>query len=255
MKIFAISDLHLSINNPKPMNIFGEVWDNYIDEIFDDWREKVTDDDIVLLAGDFSWAMKLEDTESDFKLLQNLPGKKILIRGNHDYWWKSISGVRGFMPSGFYAIQNDALKFGKYIICGTRGWAVNEEGVEQTEEDKKIFDREVIRLELTLQTAQKLKTSEDEEIICMIHYPPCNFHRQDSAFTTLLEKYGVKKVVYGHLHGYKKASLWFEKNGVEYFLTSCDMVGNRLTEISDWYQNKEKTILNWQERNYSVKYD
>ena len=231
MKIFAISDLHLSINNPKPMNIFGAVWDNYIDDIFDDWNEKVGQEDIVLLAGDFSWAMKLEDSKVDFDLFKDLPGKKILIRGNHDFWWKSISAVRESIPNGFYAIQNDAIKFGNYIICGTRGWTVPEENAKQTEEGKKIFEREVIRLELTLEEAKKLKTSEDDKIVAMIHYPPCNFKRQDSEFTKLFEKYGVSAVVFGHLHGYKRASLLFEKNGIEYFLTSCDLVGNRLTEI------------------------
>lgn len=230
MKIFAISDLHLSINNPKPMNIFGEVWEGYEEKIFADWREKVSEDDIVLLAGDFSWAMKLEDTKKDFELIENLPGKKIIIRGNHDYWWKSISGVRAFVPSGIYAIQNDALKFGNYIICGTRGWSVPEEGTEQSEEDKKIFNREVIRLELTLQTAEKMR-EEGDKVICMLHYPPCNFHKQDSEFTKLLEKYNVSAVVYGHLHGYKRATLKFSKNNIPYYLTSCDMVENKLIEI------------------------
>ena len=99
MKIFAISDLHLSVNNPKPMDIFGPVWDNYLDKIFADWKAKVTDDDVVLLAGDFSWAMKLEDTVPDFEMLEDLPGKKIIVRGNHDYWWKSISAVRNILPN------------------------------------------------------------------------------------------------------------------------------------------------------------
>jgi len=105
MKVFAISDLHLSLNNPKPMDIFGPAWEGYLDKLFSDWREKVEENDLVLLAGDFSWAMNLADTEKDFKLLQELPGKKIIIRGNHDYWWKSISAVRNFLPKGFYAIQ------------------------------------------------------------------------------------------------------------------------------------------------------
>ena len=230
MKIFAISDLHLSINNPKPMNIFGEVWEGYEEKIFADWKSKVSDEDIVLLAGDFSWAMRLEDTKKDFELIKNLPGKKIIIRGNHDYWWKSISSVRNFLPENIYAIQNDALKFGNYIICGTRGWSVPEENAEQNEDDKKIFNREVIRLELTLQTATKMKEKGDK-IICMIHYPPCNFFKKDSAFTNLLEKYEVDAVVYGHLHGYKKVSLHFVKNGIPYYLTSCDMVDNKLIEI------------------------
>ena len=231
MKIFAISDLHLSVNNPKPMNIFGEVWDNYLDKIFSDWKSKVSEDDLVLLAGDFSWAMKLEDTKEDFNLLKDLPGKKIIIRGNHDYWWKSISNVRSFLPSGFYAIQNDALKFGNIIVCGTRGWMIPERGNTLSPEDQKIFDREVIRLDLTLQDAQKLKTSDDDKIVCMIHYPPTNFSHDDSSFTNLFEKYQVDGVVFGHLHGFKNAKLKFEKNNIPYYLTSCDLTGNLLTEI------------------------
>ncbi len=231
MKVFAISDLHLSINNPKPMDIFGPVWEGYVDKIFDDWKTKVTDEDIVLLAGDFSWAMKLEDALSDFKLLETLPGKKVIIRGNHDYWWKSISAVRNILPKDFYAVQNDAIKFDNIIICGTRGWQVPENG-EQTPENKKIFDREVIRLELTLKEAVKLK-KDNEEIICMMHYPPTNFSKADSAFTNLIETYGVNKVVYGHLHNVKKTSNVFVKNNITYYLTSCDMTDNKLTLIED----------------------
>ena len=230
MKVFAISDLHLSINNPKPMDIFGPVWEGYLDKIFADWKEKVTDEDIVLLAGDFSWAMKLEETDEDFKLLSTLPGKKVIIRGNHDYWWKSISAVRKVLPSGFYAIQNDAIKFDNVIICGTRGWTVPERNAEQSKENKKIYDREVLRLELTLQAADKLRQN-GEELICMMHYPPTNFSKDDSDFTRLIEKYKVSKVVFGHLHGLKKIETTFVKNGIPYFLTSCDIADNRLIQI------------------------
>ncbi len=101
MKVFAISDLHLSLYNPKPMNIFGPAWEGYEEKIIEDWKAKVSEDDIVLMAGDFSWAMMLEDTARDFELLKALPGKKVIIRGNHDYWWKSISAVRKFIPQGF----------------------------------------------------------------------------------------------------------------------------------------------------------
>ncbi len=233
MKIYAISDLHLSVNNPKPMDIFGPVWEGYLDKIIDDWKEKVAEEDIVLLAGDFSWAMKLEETKRDFELLSNLPGKKILIRGNHDYWWKSISAVRNILPKNFYAIQNDAIKFENVIICGTRGWTVPEKNTEQTAENKKIYDREVIRLELTLQSAEILRTN-DEELICMLHYPPTNFSKLDSDFTKLIEKYNVNKVVFGHLHGLKKTENSFIKNGIPYFLTSCDMTDNKLTLISSF---------------------
>ena len=190
MKVFAISDLHLSINNPKPMDIFGPVWDGYLDKIFSDWKEKVSEEDLILIAGDFSWAMKLEETKEDFNLLKDLPGKKVIIRGNHDYWWKSISAVRAILPPNFYAVQNDALKFDNIIVCGTRGWMVPEKNVIMTPENKKIYDREVIRLELTLQSAEKLR-KEGDKVICMIHYPPTNFARDDSDFTSLIEKYKV----------------------------------------------------------------
>ena len=229
MKVFAISDLHLSINNPKPMDIFGPVWEGYLDKIFEDWKGKVSDDDIVLLAGDFSWAMKLNETILDFKLIDALPGKKIIIRGNHDYWWKSISSVRAILPQNFYAVQNDALKFGNVIVCGTRGWTVPEKNTIVSDENKKIFDREVIRLELTLQAANKIKEQNDK-IICMLHYPPTNFAREDSEFTSLIEKYDVDYVVFGHIHG-KKVCTKFVKNDIPYFLTSCDIVENKLIQI------------------------
>lgn len=230
MKVFAISDLHLSVNNPKPMDIFGPVWENYLDKIFADWKEKVSENDLILLAGDFSWAMKLEDTKDDFALLANLPGKKIMVRGNHDFWWKSISAVRAVLPENFYAVQNDAFKFGDYIICGTRLWNLPAMSRAQSEEDDKIYKRELLRLEMTLQAAQKLKTA-DEKIICMLHYPPYTFNEEDNEVTALIEKYGVNKVVYGHIHAYCKQNLVLEKNGVTYYLTSCDIVGNRIIEV------------------------
>lgn len=230
MKVFAISDLHLSVNNPKPMDIFGQVWEGYESKIFADWQEKVKEEDLVLLAGDFSWAMKLEDAKADFELLQPLPGKKILIRGNHDYWWASISAVRAALPQDMFAIQNDAMKFGNLIVCGTRGWTVPENGEFASPEDEKIFKREVIRLDLTLKSAKALQTN-GEKIICMMHYPPCNFKREESEFTKLLEQAQVASVVFGHLHGYKRRETHFELRGIDYYLTSCDMVDNKLTEI------------------------
>ena len=230
MRIYAISDLHLSVNNPKPMDIFGPTWEGYLDKIFADWKAKVSDDDIVLLAGDFSWAMKLEETKADFDMLKDLPGKKIIIRGNHDYWWKSISAVRNVLPLGFYAIQNDAIKFGNYIICGTRLWNLPDVNKSLSAEDDKIYKRELIRLEMTLQNAQKMKT-DDEKIICMVHYPPYTFKEEDNEVTLLMEKYGVYKVVYGHIHAMCKQNLVLNKNGITYYLTSCDIVGNKLIDI------------------------
>ena len=239
MKVFAISDLHLSINNPKPMDIFGPIWENYIDKIFEDWKNKVSEDDIVLLAGDFSWAIKLENTKSDFDLVKDLPGKKIIIRGNHDYWWKSISSVRGVLPQDFYAIQNDSLTFGDYIICGTRGWVIPDN--KSSEEDVKIYKRELIRLQLTLENATRLR-KEGQKLICMLHYPPYNFKEEDSEFTSLLEKYKVDCVVYGHLHAYLKQHRVLDKNNIRYYLTSCDLVDNKLIEIY-WLKILSKAII------------
>ena len=232
MKIFAISDLHLSINTNKPMNIFGPVWENHWEAISKDWLEKVTDDDIVLIAGDISWGMKLEEAIEDIKEIAKLPGQKIFTRGNHDYWWKSISSIRNVLPKNCYALQNDSIKFGNYIICGTRGWTVPEAN-EQTEEDKKIYDREQIRLELSLKDAVSQR-SEDDKLICMIHYPPFNSKTEDSPFTNLFEKYKVDKVIYGHLHGKGGRTLIeLNKNGIDYYLTSCDKVFNKLVLIYD----------------------
>ena len=230
MKIFAISDLHLSVNNSKPMDIFGPVWDGYLDKIFSQWKNLVSSDDLVLMAGDLSWAMKLEEVVPDIDLLKNLPGKKIIIRGNHDYWWKSISSLRALLPTDFYAIQNDALKFDNVIVCGTRGWKGVEKYPTLLDEDKKIFDREVLRLGMTLEDASKLRR-EGDKLVCMIHYPPVDIFRNDSPFSELIKKYKVDAVIYGHLHGQKGLTTYFEKDGIPYYLTSCDIVENNLTEI------------------------
>lgn len=229
MKIFAISDLHLSVNNPKPMDIFGPAWDDYVENVFADWKEKVSDEDVVLMAGDFSWAMKLEEAVEDFNLLKDLPGKKIIIRGNHDFWWSSISAVRKILPKNFFAIQNDAIKIENSIFCGTRGWILPDENFSV--ENKKIFDREVLRLEMTLKKAQSLREN-NENVYCMLHYPPM-YYKKDSLFSQLLEKYNVSKVIYGHLHAKKNPELFYVKNGIEYFLTSCDLVKHKLVLIDE----------------------
>lgn len=199
MKVFAISDLHLSINNPKPMDIFGGNWDNYWDKIKKNWSEVVSPDDVVLISGDISWALKLEDAIPDLQEIASLAGKKIIIRGNHDYWWSSYSKVKNILPSSIFAIQNNAIKFDDFIICGTRLWTMPT--ANSSEHDKKIYERELIRLKMTLDEAKKL--SEDNlPIILMLHYPPFNALWQDNEITSLINQYeNVKHVIYGHLHG------------------------------------------------------
>lgn len=230
MKVFAISDLHLSLTSNKPMNIFGPVWEGHFEQICKDWINKVSSEDIVLIAGDISWAMSLDDAKLDLQEIGKLPGKKIIIRGNHDYWWKSLQSVRSVVPENMFVIQNDSFKIDDYIFCGTRGWTVSENGFYE-QNDKKIFDRELIRLELSLSNANK-KRLENEKLVCLIHYPPFNSKIEHSKFMELFEKYKVDKVIYGHLHGKNVKSVKYLKvNDIEYYLTSCDQVNNKLVEI------------------------
>ena len=230
MKIYAISDLHLSTNCDKPMDIFGGNWEGYTEKIMQNWQAKVSDDDLVLIAGDISWAMKLEDAVSDLEWIDKLPGKKIIIKGNHEFWWKSISSVREILPKSITAIQNDAIKFDNLIICGTRGWTVPEENKDFSAEDEKIYKREVERLKLTLKSAKVLQTNA-EKIICMMHFPPFDGSGNESEFVKLFEEYGVSVVVFGHLHGYTNCKLKQIKNDITYYFTSCDHINNEPVEI------------------------
>lgn len=232
MKIFAISDLHLCLSGAKPMDIFGATWENYLEEIKEDWNSKVSEEDVVLMSGDLSWALKLEEATKDLEYLSSLNGKKIIIRGNHDYWWKSISKLRKELPETVYPLQNDAIKIGNYIIAGTRGWVVPEKNKKQSEQDEKLLKREILRLDLSLSFANNLKTNINDKIICMIHFPPFNSSFEQNELTKLMEKYGVSKVIYGHLHGNASRIQNVVKiNDVEYFLTSCDKLKNKVLQI------------------------
>ena len=230
MKIYAISDLHLATTVDKPMNIFGGNWDNYVEKIIADWQNKVEEEDVVLIAGDISWAMDLEDALSDLAPFFALKGKKIFIRGNHDYWWKSLSRIRAAVPENVFVLQNDAVRIENVVFCGSRGWTV-EGANEFTAQDKKLYLREGERLRLALNAAQKLR-QEGDKLIVLTHFPPFNVRRENSIYTDMFEKFSVDKVVYGHLHGKDcKADLTLYKNGIDYYLTSCDQVANTLVEI------------------------
>lgn len=225
MKVFAISDLHLSFETDKPMDVFGERWENYEKKLLENAKNKVSDDDILLIGGDLSWAMQIAETTKDFDYIGNLPGKKVVVRGNHDYWWKAISAVREhFENYDVYALQNDSVKFENIIIAGTRGWVVPEAGKSLGEQDKKIYDRELIRLEMALQSAIQ-KKQDGDKLIVLIHFPPFNSQVEESDFTRLLEKYDVDICVYGHLHGKTKYTYpRCELNGISYILSSADKI-------------------------------
>lgn len=230
MKIYAISDLHMSTSTDKPMDVFGGNWVNYLEKIFSDWQDKVNDDDVVLIGGDISWAMTIVDAEKDISLLIPLKGKKVFIKGNHDYWWSGIGKVRDMLPENFYALQNDCIKFGNTVICGSRLWSVPGTP-DFTDEDKKIYLREKERLTLSLKSACAMK-SEGDKLIALVHFPPFNAKKENSLYTDLFEEYGVNAVVFGHLHGKNvRTEKIIVKNGITYYLTSCDQTDNKLTEI------------------------
>ncbi len=230
MNIYAISDLHLSATAEKPMDIFGGNWEGHFEKIKADWREKVTDEDVVLVAGDISWAMKLDGALEDLRSLAPLPGKKVFIRGNHDYWWNGITKLRDRAPApDFFFLQTDSVKLGEYVIVGSRGWTCPG-SPDYTDRDQKLYLREAERFRLAFGCAGAQR-AEGDKTIALIHYPPFNVRREASLFTTLFEENKVDKVVFGHLHGPVYFPLRTEKNGVEYYLTSCDKTDFKLIKI------------------------
>ena len=228
MTIFAIGDLHLPAEE-KPMDVFGDHWKDHFEKIAEDWRNKVQPDDIVLIPGDITWAMQLSAAKPDLMRIGELPGRKIITRGNHDYWWGSIGRVREALPEGMYALQNDAMLLDDVLLAGTRGWSLAM-GEEADPADVKIFNREQIRLEMSLKAARKL--SEDKPLIVMMHYPPLTDSMRDTPFTQILRRYGVDHVVYGHLHG---AALYGafkgEQDGIRYHQVSCDGLDFKLYRV------------------------
>ena len=231
MAIYAISDLHLSFGKNKPMDIFGDNWKDHVEKIRLSWEEKVKDEDTVLMPGDFSWAMYLEDTYEDFKFLNNLPGKKILLKGNHDYWWTTVKKMRKYLEDNNFQnidflYNNSYLCDGK-IIVGTRGWS------EQEEKAEKIIKRENARLELSIKDGIK-KYGKDKEIIVCMHYPPFNSFEEDKlSFINTMKKYNVKTCIYGHIHGEQnhKEAIVGEYKGIDFKLVSCDFLDFKLIEL------------------------
>ena len=230
MNIYAISDLHLSLTSNKPMDVFGGNWEGHFEKIKSDWLEKVKPEDVVLISGDTSWAMKLSDALVDLRAIAELPGKKVFIRGNHDYWWNGITKLRDSAPDDtFVFLQTDAVRIGKYVIVGSRGWTCPG-STDYTEQDQKLYLRESERFRLAFLDGEKLR-EEGDTMVAMIHYPPFNLKGEDSLFTELFEKNGVDKVVFGHLHGAAYFPLKSERRGVEYILTSCDKTAFKLVKI------------------------
>lgn len=221
MRIWGISDLHLSFSTNKPMDIFGDNWTDHAAQMASAWDRLVSDEDIVLCPGDLSWAMRLEEARLDLEWIGNRPGTKILGRGNHDYWWSSISKVRAALPPKCFALQNDAIDIGEWIVCGSRCWAAPG-ALDYTEADQKIYERELGRLEISLKAGQAIANG--KPLLAAIHYPPFTAKQAPTGFSELLEKYDVKLCVYGHLHGERshRTAMQGSVNGIEYHLIACD---------------------------------
>ncbi len=218
MQVFAIGDLHLS-SQGKTMDIFGPRWKDHKRKIAKNWKRMVEPEDIVLVAGDLSWALKLQEAKPDLEWIGRLPGLKLLIRGNHDYWWTSRGKVNSVLPDGMMAINANAWSRDDLSVVGTRGW--NIPGTSRFDEnDQKIYLRELNRLRIALkQVSQKGR----RRIIAMLHHPPLTKTISSSGFTDLLESFSVSACVYAHFHG-EDQKIAFEgtRNGVSYFFVSCD---------------------------------
>ena len=231
MRLFAIGDLHMDGGDNKPMDVFGPHWDRHFLRISQNWRRLVSDEDTVLIPGDISWAMQLENAVPDLQEIGKLPGRKILCKGNHEYWWSSVSRVRAVLPAGMTALQFDAEDLGPCVVCGTRGWNYPTERNPLSPEDAKIFRRELQRLEMALDRAEA--ADRVKPILVMTHFPPRMAEDTESPFTRALEaRNRVKAVVYGHLHGASfSAGISGECRGIRYYPVSCDGIGFRPLEI------------------------
>ncbi len=227
MALYTIGDLHLCLGAPKPMDVFGGAWVGYMDKL-KEGLSVIGPEDTTVLCGDLSWALGLENARADFAWINEIPGRKIILKGNHDYWWSTASKFYKFCEAnGFsdqYILNNNCYEYDGYAICGTRGWFFEEE--KSGAHDTKVFKRELIRLETSL------KAAGEKPKLVFLHYPPKYRGYECREILELLEKYEVRRCFYGHLHSdsHKLAveGLW---NGVEYKLVAADYTGFRPVKV------------------------
>lgn len=204
MRIFAIADTHLSFGCDKPMDVFGDLWRDHPARLARNWDEVVTDEDVVLIAGDISWARSHEQVAPDLQFLHDRPGRmKLLLKGNHDSWWSSPRRLQELLPPSLQLIHKNAIRVDRgVVVCGARGWTVPNSGQteEVTEHDRKLYQRELQRLQLSVQAAGQLRAPEDR-LIAMLHFPPLGPEQKSGEVTRVLAAAGVEIAVYGHLHG------------------------------------------------------
>ena len=221
MAVYTIADLHLSLDGKKPMDVFPG-WNHYVSRLTKNWNALVTPQDTVVIAGDISWAMKLEDADLDFAYLNRLPGKKLLLKGNHDYWWSTRKKIEAYLTNrGFSTlsiVHNSAVPVGEIAVCGTRGWLYNAE----TPEDQKIVNREVGRLTTSLKEAESLGLRP----VVFLHYPPLYDDQRCEEILNVLKEWNIRDCYFGHIHGSQaaKRAVVGEYSGIKMHLISCDTV-------------------------------
>ena len=228
MALFVLGDPHLSLGASKPMDIFPG-WNDYVERLEKNWRKLIQPEDTIVLAGDISWAMRLTDTRRDFAFLQSLPGQKIIMKGNHDYWWSSLTRVREALPEGMYALQNDAMTLEGITFCGSRGWTCPQSAGDT--ENERLYARELLRLRMSLECARK--RSPDGPVVALTHFPPLGEGGVRTRVSDLMAEFHVNDVVYGHLHGASiKTAYSGQVDGVRYHYVACDGLGFKLAQIT-----------------------
>ncbi len=228
MALFALSDPHLGFSSSKPMDVFGPRWHNHTERMETNWRAVVSPEDTVLIGGDISWAMQLQDALPDLRFIDSLPGKKILLRGNHDYWWTSLSKLQQltteYKLTTLSFLRNNAFRVGTDLVCGTRGWLLPEDP-EFTLADRKIFNRETGRLQMSLTAAEQLREPGDRLVVCL-HYPPLGREQAANGLLDLIDEHQVDLCVYGHIHGIAAVySFQGQRGKTGYVLSSADYLG------------------------------
>ncbi|MBQ0079186.1 MAG: metallophosphoesterase [Eubacterium sp.] len=233
MSLYAIGDLHLSLSEDvdKPMDAFGPLWDNHIARLEANWREMITDEDTVIIPGDISWGLKFSEAEPDLQWIDSLPGKKVIFKGNHDLWWAGINRLNTLYDSITF-VQNKAYYAEGVYFCGTRGWTTPDSD-EFKEEDEKIYKRELLRLQASLDDAVAQMEERPGKIMGVLHFPPVVKVLSFSGFQQLFADYGVEEVIYGHVHGEDgfRNTIKGNYHGVNYSLVSCDYLRCRPIQI------------------------
>jgi len=230
MSIYALADLHLSLSNPeKSMELFGRQWAGYLDRISEGWKATVKPEDTVLIPGDISWATYVEKAEEDFAFISSLPGRKLLSRGNHDYWWTTMKKLDEFFEShsfpGMELVRTNVIEVEDCLVTGTRGW-MTESAKSEDPDKKKIYDREKLRLGLCVSELNKADPAHEKTHILMIHYPPFPAQQERTEYSEIIKEAGIDVCVYGHLHG--RAHRFVREgvfDGCRYICASADYTG------------------------------